>query len=66
MMFLAEDGYGWTAWHMATMKCQIEVLHKLEEWAKEVLTPEELKKICSYTKILKKGWPSKGQQSRAN
>jgi len=44
-MFLAKDKFGKTAWHMASEKGQIEVLHKLLEWAKEILTQEELNKM---------------------
>jgi hypothetical protein len=32
---------------MVAEKGQLEVLHKLWEWAKEALTPEELNKNCS-------------------
>jgi len=45
-MFLGKDYFKKTAWHMAAEKDQTEVLHKLWDWAKEVLTQEELK-ICS-------------------
>jgi hypothetical protein len=41
-MFLAKDKFQMTACHMAVGRGQIEVLHKLWEWAKEVLTQEEL------------------------
>jgi ankyrin repeat protein len=40
-MFSAKDRYGWTAWHVASKKGQIEVLDKLSEWSKEVLTQDE-------------------------
>jgi len=38
-MFLAKDRYERTDWHMVLQKGQLEVLHKLFEWAKYVLTP---------------------------
>jgi len=45
MFFLAKDGFGRTAWHMASEKGKIYVLHKLWEWGKEILTPEDLNKL---------------------
>jgi ankyrin repeat protein len=42
MLLLGKDGNGMTAWHITVKKGQIELLHKLWEWAKEVLTQEEL------------------------
>jgi len=41
-MFIVEDEFERTPWHMAAEKDQIELLHKLWEWAKVVLTQEEL------------------------
>ena len=41
-MFLAKDIWGRTAWHMKARKDKINILYKLSEWAKEVLTREEL------------------------
>jgi ankyrin repeat protein len=37
-MFLAKDEYQMTAWHVAARNGQIEILHNLWEFAKEVLT----------------------------
>jgi hypothetical protein len=34
-----------SSWHVAAEVCNLEVLQKLWEWVKEVLTPEEFKKI---------------------
>jgi len=44
-MVLDKDGFERTAWHIASEKGQIELLRKLLEWAKEVLTPEKLKRM---------------------
>ena len=44
-MFLAKVKYEGTAWHMATHNVIIEVLNKLCEWAKEVLTPVKLRSM---------------------
>ena len=41
-MFLANDIWCRTAWHVAAEKGKLEELRKLWEWAKELLTPEEL------------------------
>jgi hypothetical protein len=41
-MFLAEDGSKRTAWHMAAENGQLEVLQTFWEWAKQVLTQDEL------------------------
>jgi len=41
-MFLGKGDFVMTAWHMAVYEGQIEVLQKLWEWAKEVLTQEDL------------------------
>jgi hypothetical protein len=46
-MFLAKDGDESSRWHMVAKEGQIEVLHKVWEWAKWVLTQEELKHILS-------------------
>jgi len=45
-MFLDNGAYQRIAWNMAAVKGQVEVLHKIWDWAKEVLTQEELK-TCS-------------------
>ena len=45
MFFLAKDGDGKAAWHMASEKVQIELLQKLREWSKEIVTLEELNKM---------------------
>jgi ankyrin repeat protein len=45
MLFSDKDAYGKTAWHIAAHMCQVEILHKLWEWAKEVLGTEELNEI---------------------
>jgi hypothetical protein len=42
-MFLTHDKFKRTSWYKAAKNCRIEVLNKLREWAKEVLTQEELK-----------------------
>jgi len=44
-MFIAKDKFEKTAWYMAAEKGQLEVLHKLWEWAKELLTQEEIKYV---------------------
>ena len=41
-MFLAKDAWGRTAWYVAAEYNKLDTLHKLWEWANEVLTPEEL------------------------
>jgi ankyrin repeat protein len=41
-MFLAHDKFEKTAWYIATDNGRIEVLNKLRDWAKEVLTQEKL------------------------
>jgi len=43
-VFLDKNEIEGPAWHIAAYSGHIEVLHKLWEWAREVLTPEELKK----------------------
>ena len=44
-MFLAADESKRTAFHMALRWGQIGLLHKLLEWAKDVLTPEQLQSM---------------------
>jgi hypothetical protein len=41
-LFLAKDKCGRTVLYFAGRTCQIEVVHKLCEWTKKVLTEEEL------------------------
>jgi hypothetical protein len=41
-MFLANDIWSRTAWHVAAVKDKLQELRKLWEWAKEILTPQEL------------------------
>ena len=41
-MFFPKESFYKTGWHIAAKNGQIELLHKLWEWAKEVLTPAEL------------------------
>jgi hypothetical protein len=41
-MFLGKDNFERTAWHMAAANGQIELLHILCDWAKNVLKTEEL------------------------
>jgi hypothetical protein len=41
-MFLAMDIWGRTAWRITAKKGQINIFYKLSEWAKEVLTREEI------------------------
>jgi len=41
-MFLDKDDFKRTAWLMTAEEGQIQVLHKLWEWAEKVLTQEEL------------------------
>jgi hypothetical protein len=50
MLFLAKGRYETTPWDMVTEKGQIELLHKLWEWAIEVLTQEELNIVSSFDK----------------
>jgi len=45
MLFLANDKFEKTAWYMTSEKTQIEKLHKLWDWAKEVITQEVLTNI---------------------
>ena len=64
-MFLGKDGYERTAWSMASEKGQVEILHKLWDWAKSTNTRrvktawhriveqdnlEELRKLCECVK----------------
>ena len=44
-MLLGTDKYGRTAWHIAAVRGNSENLQKLCEWAKENLTPEEIKNM---------------------
>jgi len=44
-MFRAKDEFERTPWHMAAENGQREVLHKLWEWAKQVLAHDELNNI---------------------
>jgi ankyrin repeat protein len=44
-MFLNKDEKESTAWHIAAYIGKIELLHKLWEWVKYVLTPEDLKNM---------------------
>ena len=53
-MFLAKDKYERTAWHMATYNSNIEVLIKLWEWAKNVLTQEHLQSMFLATEESKR------------
>jgi hypothetical protein len=46
-MFLGKDNFNRTAWHMTAKNCQIDLLHKLNDWARNVLTTEELNTIFS-------------------
>jgi hypothetical protein len=41
-LLLAEDIWGRTAWHMTAEKCKPELLDILMEWAKELLTPDDI------------------------
>ena len=41
-MFVAKEKCKRTAWHMGAGKGQIDILHKLWDWAKKVLTKGEL------------------------
>jgi len=43
-LLLGTDERGWTAWHLAAENGNLELLHKLWEWAQEKLTTEEIKK----------------------
>jgi hypothetical protein len=48
----------WTVWHIAAKNGRIEVLNKLSEWAKEVLTQEELKNmILAHDAFKNADWP---------
>jgi hypothetical protein len=42
-MFLYHGEYNRTAWYLAVRNGQIKLLKKLMEWAKQVLTQEEVK-----------------------
>ena len=64
-MFLAKDIWGRTAWHMKARKDKINILYKLSEWAKEVLTREELINF-SETKMMVKEPPGIWQQRVMN
>jgi hypothetical protein len=44
---MAKDNDELTAWHFASRRGDIQVLHKLWEWGKEALTSEEI-----YNKLL--------------
>jgi len=44
-MFLDKDKLERTAWRIAACEGHIEVLHKLREWARLILTAEEINKI---------------------
>jgi hypothetical protein len=44
-MFLDKDIFERTVWHIAAKGGRIEVLNKLRELAKEVLTQKELKSV---------------------
>ena len=44
-LLIAQKYVGHTAWHVAAEKGQLEVLQKLCEWAKKVLSPEDLHKM---------------------
>jgi hypothetical protein len=41
-MFLAKDKYERTVWHVTSEKGPLEILHKLWEWGKVILTQEQL------------------------
>jgi len=41
-LLLAQNYDSYTAWHFAAKNGQLELLRKLWEWAKEVLTQEKL------------------------
>jgi len=55
-MFLAKDKYERTAWHIASEKDHIEVLLKLWECGKELLTQEQLNNML-LAKIIMEGPP---------
>jgi hypothetical protein len=42
---LANDNDERTVWHIAAERGNLDVLHKLWDWAKEVLTPQDLKEM---------------------
>lgn len=42
-LLLAQDYGRYTVWHVAADNGQLEVLHKVWQWAREVLTQEEFK-----------------------
>jgi hypothetical protein len=46
-MFLGKDNLKKTAWHMAAENGQIDLLHKLNDWARNVLRTEELNTMFS-------------------
>jgi len=44
-MFFAEYNFRRTAWHIVGINGQLDLLHKLWDWAKEVLTKDKLRKM---------------------
>jgi hypothetical protein len=38
---LPKDNFGYTAWHLASTQCKLEVLHKRFEWGKGRQSGEE-------------------------
>jgi ankyrin repeat protein len=64
-MFLDKDEYQITAWHVAARNGQIEILHKLWDWAKEVLTQKELNKLLLNRSIsAKTAWQVVAEEGR--
>jgi hypothetical protein len=49
-LLLVQNYVRHTAWHVVTEKGEIEVLYKLCEWGKEVLTQEELNNILFFAR----------------
>jgi len=44
-MFVGKDGYERKTWHIVSEKGQVELLHKMWELGKEVLTRKELQSM---------------------
>ena len=55
MVYLSQDMFNETAWHMAADNGHLEVLEKLWDWAKELqLKPEELRDDVFWTGFKKR------------
>jgi hypothetical protein len=51
---LAQERAGYTCWHEAAENGHVDILHKLREWAKKLLTPDELYNKVFLAKVVGK------------